>query len=117
MRLAVRLPERAVLPLAIAAFCVIWSSAYSVAKLALYDCPPLMLLTARFLLAGTITLAATAFSAEWRQLRSRDLAALVVLGILNYPLYLGLNYYGMLSIPAGLSALIISANPVLTALL
>jgi drug/metabolite transporter (DMT)-like permease len=117
MRLAVRLPERAALPLAIAAFCVIWSSAYSVAKLALYDCPPLMLLTARFLLAGTIMLAAAAFSADWRQLRRRDLAALVALGLLNYPLYLGLNYYGMLSIPAGLSALIISANPVLTALL
>jgi drug/metabolite transporter (DMT)-like permease len=117
MRLAARLPERAALPLAIATFCVIWSSAYSVAKLALYDCPPLMLLTARFLLAGTIMLAAAAFSADWRQLRRRDLAALVALGMLNYPLYLGLNYYGMLSIPAGLSALIISANPVLTALL
>jgi drug/metabolite transporter (DMT)-like permease len=117
MRLAVRLPERAVLPIAIAAFCLIWSSAYSVAKLALYDCPPLMLLTARFLLAGTIMLTAAAFSADWRQLKARDLAALVALGILNYPLYLGLNYYGMLSIPAGLSALIISTNPVLTAVL
>jgi drug/metabolite transporter (DMT)-like permease len=117
MRLAPSIPDRAMLPLAVGAFCLIWSSAYSVAKLALYDCPPLMLLTARFLLAGMIMIGAAAFSADWRRLRWRDAAALILLGLLNYPLYLGLNYYGMLSLPAGLSALIISANPVLTALL
>jgi drug/metabolite transporter (DMT)-like permease len=117
MRLALSIPERATLPLAVGTFCLIWSSAYSVAKLALYDCPPLMLLTARFLFAGVIMIGAGAFSADWRRLTWRDAAALILLGVLNYPLYLGLNYYGMLSLPAGLSALIISANPVLTALL
>jgi drug/metabolite transporter (DMT)-like permease len=117
MRLGVSIPDRATLPLAVAAFCLIWSSAYSIAKLALYDCPPLMLLTVRFLLAGLIMIGAAAFSADWRRLTWRDAAVLVLLGILNYPLYLGLNYYGMLSLPAGLSALIVSANPVLTALL
>jgi drug/metabolite transporter (DMT)-like permease len=117
MRLAVALPARFALPLAIATFCVIWSAAYSVAKLALYDCPPLLLLTLRFVLAGVITLAAAAFYADWRHLSARDVAALALLGVLNFALYLGLNYYGMLSIPAGLSALIISANPVLTALM
>jgi drug/metabolite transporter (DMT)-like permease len=115
MRLAFPVPDRATLPLAVVAFCLIWSSAYSVAKLALYDCPPLLLLTARFLLAGVIMIGAAAFSADWRRLAWRDTAVFVLLGVLNYPLYLGLNYYGMLSLPAGLSALIISANPVLTA--
>ena len=46
------------LPLFIAAFCLLWSSAFAAAKLALLDCPPLLLLTARFLLAGTVVLAA-----------------------------------------------------------
>jgi drug/metabolite transporter (DMT)-like permease len=115
MRIRFPLPNGAALPVAVAAFCLIWSSAYSVAKLALYDCPPLMLLTARFLLAGVIMLGAAAFSTDWRRVEWRDVAVLVLLGVLNYPLYLGLNYYGMLSLPAGLSALIISANPVLTA--
>jgi len=117
MRLALLIPARARLPLAIATFCVIWSSAFAVAKLALFDCPPLLLLTARFLLAGVITLGAAAFAAELRHLTGRDIAGLAALGVLNYALYLGLNYMGMLSISAGLSALIISANPVLTALL
>jgi drug/metabolite transporter (DMT)-like permease len=117
MRLTVSLPERAAMPLAVFAFCLIWSSAFSVTKLALYDCPPLLLLTARFLLAATITLGAAAFYADWRRLAGRDVAALAALGVLNYALYLGLNSVGMLSISAGLSALIVSANPVLTALL
>jgi drug/metabolite transporter (DMT)-like permease len=46
----------------------------------------------------------------------RDLVILV-LGVANNALYLGLNYVGMCGVSAGLSALIVSANPVLTTLL
>ncbi|MGZ3360067.1 MAG: EamA family transporter, partial [Xanthobacteraceae bacterium] len=105
------------LPLMIAAFCLLWSSAFAVAKLALADCPPLLLLTARFLLAGGLMLAAAALDrSPWRVARC-DILALALLGIANNALYLGLNYVGMRSISAGLSALIVSANPVLTAVL
>ena len=55
MRLAIppsTLATSHAMPLMIAAFCLLWSSAFAVAKLALADCPPLLLLTARFLLAG-----------------------------------------------------------------
>jgi drug/metabolite transporter (DMT)-like permease len=104
-------------PLLIAAFCVLWSSAFAVAKVSLADAPPLLLLTARFLLAGTIMLGAAVLGGfSWR-LGRRDLLALVVLGIANNALYLGLNYTGMRSLSAGLTALVTSANPVLTALL
>src|ERR1700716_971297 len=110
------------LPLRIAAFCVFWSSAFAVAKLALADCPPLFLLMARFLLAGAITLGAAAvlrtsvLRTSWHFTR-RDIVVLALLGVANNALYLGLNYVGMRSISAGLSALIVSANPVLTAVL
>ena len=40
-----------------------------------------------------------------------------VLGIANQAAYLGLGYVGMRSISSGLAALVISANPVLTAVL
>jgi len=63
MRVAIPASVRsAVDPLAlmIAAFCLLWSSAFAVAKLALADCPPLLLLTARFLLAGGLMLTAAA---------------------------------------------------------
>jgi len=49
------------------AYLLLWSSAFAVSKLALADCPPLLLLTIRFLLAGAITLfGAAAFQANWR---------------------------------------------------
>src|SRR5215471_17558025 len=106
------------MPFLIAAFCLLWSSAFSAAKIALADCPPLLLLTARFLIAGGVMLGAAALSGtNWRNLTRRDLIALAGLGIANNALYLGLNYLGMRSISSGLSALIVSMNPVLTALL
>jgi drug/metabolite transporter (DMT)-like permease len=105
------------LPLRIAAFCVLWSSAFAVAKLALADCPPLLLLMARFLLAGAVMLGAAAvLRTPWHFTR-RDIVVLALLGVANNAFYLGLNYVGMRSISAGLSALIVSANPVLTAVL
>jgi drug/metabolite transporter (DMT)-like permease len=106
------------LPVLVGVFCLLWSSAFSVAKLAMMDCPPLLMLTVRFLLAGGVMLAAAAAlqRGEWR-LSRRDVAALVLLGIANNALYLGLNYVGMQGVSSGLSALIVSANPVLTALL
>lgn len=101
----------------IGTFCLIWSSAFAAAKMALVDCPPLLLLTARFVLAGVVMLAtAAAYRAQWR-LSYRDLVALAGLGIVNNALYLGLSFTGMRSISSGLAALIISANPVLTAAL
>src|SRR5882724_6669447 len=105
------------LPLRIAAFCVLWSSAFAVAKLALADCPPLLLLTFRFLLAGAVMLGAAALTGVSLKMSRRDLILFAVLGIANQAAYLGIGYVGLKSISAGLSALVISANPVLTAVL
>jgi drug/metabolite transporter (DMT)-like permease len=103
--------------LLIGIFCLIWSSAFAAAKMALADCPPLLLLTARFVLAGVVMVGAAAvYGVQWR-LGYRDLIALAGLGIVNNALYLGLSFAGMRSISSGLAALIISANPVLTAVL
>lgn len=104
-------------PLLIAAFCLLWSSAFAVSKLALVDCPPLLLLTIRFLVAGAITLVgAAAIQANWR-LAWRDVLLLGAIGIANNALYLGFSYSGMRTVSAGLTALIVSTNPVLTSLL
>ena len=106
------------LPVMVAAFCLIWSSAFAISKVAMLDCPPLLLISVRCLFAGAIMLgAAKAFGAGERLAR-RDLAIYAALGVANYALYLGLGYVGMrLGVSAGLSALISSANPILTAAL
>ncbi|MEN3376362.1 MAG: hypothetical protein V7604_1717 [Hyphomicrobiales bacterium] len=103
------------LPLMVAAFCLLWSSAFSVAKFAMTDCPPLLLLTARFLLAGLLVLGAAAVGRMKLNIGRRDVALFALLGVANQAAYLGLGYIGLHSISSGLSALIISANPVLTA--
>jgi drug/metabolite transporter (DMT)-like permease len=104
-------------PLLVPTFCMLWSLAFAVSKLALADCPPLLLLTIRFLMAGTITLTVAAMlGANWR-LTWRDGLILAALGVLNHALYLGFSYSGMRTVSSGLMALIVSANPVVTSLL
>jgi drug/metabolite transporter (DMT)-like permease len=106
------------LPLLVGSFCLLWSAAFSVGKLGLADCPPFLLLTMRFLIAGLVMLGAAALrGSAWRSLTRRDVAIFAVLGVFNNALYLGLNYTGIVSISSGLSVLIISMSPVLTAVL
>jgi len=104
-------------PLMVLGFCLLWSSAFSVAKLAIADCPPLLLLTIRFLLAGVVVLAAAAVFRVPLRLDRRNLLLFAALGVANQAAYLGISYVGLRTIPSGLSALMISANPVLVAVL
>jgi len=100
---------------AAALFCLLWSMAFAVSKLALADCPPLLTVAARLLIAAAVMFAvAVLCRLEWR-LAGRDVIVLVVVGVANNALYLGLNLIGMQTVSAGLAALIASANPVLTA--
>ena len=50
------------LPIMVGVFLMLWSSAFSVAKLSLADCPPLLLLAARFLVAGVLMFGIAAIS-------------------------------------------------------
>lgn len=104
------------LPLAIGLFCLLWSFAFVAGKIGVTHCPPLILLAARFSLAGILILGATLLRGDW-SLSWRDAAIFAVLGIANNALYLGLGYTGLQSVSAGLGGLIVSANPVFTAAL
>src|SRR5215218_11480500 len=104
------------MPLYIGLFCLLWSFAFVAGKIGVTDCPPLILLTARFSLAGILILGITALRGEaWSSLSWRDAAIFAVLGVANNALYLGLGYTGLQSVSAGLGGLIVSANPVFTA--
>jgi len=105
------------LPLTITLFCLLWSFAFVAGKIAVTDCPPLILLAARFLLAGILVLAISAFRRDAPPLSRRDVIVFAVLGLANNALYLGLGYTGLKSVSAGLGGLIVSANPVFTAAL
>src|SRR5262249_14055845 len=105
------------LPVMVVTFCVLWSAAFAVAKAAVTDCPPLLLLTARFLVAGVLILGVAMIRRTPWTLSRRDLFFFAVVGIANQALYLGLGYIGLQEISAGLSTLIASSNPILIAIL
>jgi drug/metabolite transporter (DMT)-like permease len=105
------------LPLTIGLFCLLWSFAFVAGKIGVTDCPPLILLTARFSLAGILILGISALREEKWQITWRDAAVFAILGVANNALYLGLGYTGLKTVSAGLGGLIVSANPVFTAAL
>jgi drug/metabolite transporter (DMT)-like permease len=98
-------------------FALIWSSAFTSARIALTDAPPFLFLSARFLAAG---LAAVALALALGQRLPRDRAAwrlIVVFGLCQNALYLGLNFLAMTEVPAGLASIIASALPLAVAAL
>jgi drug/metabolite transporter (DMT)-like permease len=105
------------LPLYIGLFCLLWSFAFVAGKIGVTDCPPLILLTARFSLAGILIFGISALRGEGWQMTWRDAAVFAVLGVANNALYLGLGYTGLKTVSAGLGGLVVSANPVFTAML
>ena len=106
------------LPLAIGLFCLLWSFAFVAGKIGVTDCPPLILLAARFSLAGVLILGITVLRGEaWSSLTWRDAAVFAIIGVANNALYLGLGYTGLQTVSAGLGGLVVSANPVFTAVL
>ena len=103
--------------LTVGTFCLLWSSAFSMAKLAMADCPPLLFLVVRFAIGAGVAFAiAAARGVDWR-MRPRDVLGFALVGILSNAVYLGFTYSGMQAAPSGLAAIISSTNPVLTAAL
>ncbi len=110
-------PSFNLLPLSIGLFCLLWSFAFVAGKIGVTYCPPLILLAARFSLAGIVILGISAVRRESWSLSWRDTCVFAVLGVANNALYLGLGYTGLQTVSAGLGGLIVSANPVFTAML
>ncbi len=98
------------------AFALMWSSAFSAVKLALEDSPPFLLLSFRFLVAGIVAVVIALALGQRLPAERRQWAAILVLGLCQNSLYLGLNFKAMTVIPAGLAAIIASSVPLIVAL-
>lgn len=96
-------------------FAVIWSSAFTSAKIALAYAPPFLMLGVRFALAGLLTVAVAAALGQSAPRDRRSWALIGLFGLCQNTLYLGLNFLAMTRVPAGLAAIIASALPLAVA--
>ncbi len=99
-------------------FVVIWSSAFTSARVIVTNAPPLTVSAIRFLIAGLIAIAiARALGQSWNALTRAQWRLIVLFGICQNALYLGLNFIAMQTVEASLAAIIASSLPLIVALL
>jgi len=97
-------------------FALMWSSAFTSARIIVADAPPVTALAIRFLISGLIGVGiAWMLGQTWRLTRGQWRAT-IVFGICQNALYLGLNFIAMQTIEASLAAIIASTLPLLVAL-
>ncbi len=97
------------------AFAVMWSSAFTSARIIVQDASPLASLSLRFLVSGLIGIAiAKALGQHWK-LTGTQWRAVFVFGLCQNALYLGLNFVAMQTIEASLASIIASTMPLLVA--
>ncbi len=97
------------------AFALIWSSAFSSARIIVADASPLASLSLRFFLSGAIGVAiARALGQSW-SLTHEQWRATIVFGICQNAIYLGLNFVAMQWVEAGFASIIASTMPLMVA--
>jgi probable blue pigment (indigoidine) exporter len=98
-------------------FAAMWSSAFATARVIVAHAPPLGSLTVRFFISGLIAvLLARALGQSWR-LTSQQARAVILFGLCQNALYLGLNFVAMQWVEASLAAIIAASMPLMVAAL
>ena len=96
-------------------FAAMWSSAFATARVIVAHAPPLASLSVRFLISGLIAvLIARALGQTWR-LAPAQARAVILFGLCQNALYLGLNFIAMQWVEASLAAIIAASMPLIAA--
>jgi drug/metabolite transporter (DMT)-like permease len=98
-------------------YIVLWSSAFIATKIGIKYCPPLALLSIRFIVAALILVF---FIVLWRLPLPRGRRVwgrLIIFSLLNSCLYLGCTFEALKYLSAGMTSIIAATNPLLLALL
>ncbi|WP_227271189.1 DMT family transporter [Roseobacter weihaiensis] len=98
------------------AFAMMWSSAFTSARIIVTDASPLAALTLRYLISGLLGIViARAMGQTWR-LTPAQWRATIIFGVLQNAVYLGLNFVAMQTVQASVAAIIASTMPLLVAM-
>lgn len=99
------------------AFALMWSSAFATARIIVAQAPPLAALSLRFAISGLIAVViARALGQSWR-LTQGQTRSVLIFGICQNALYLGLNFVAMQWVEASLAAIIAASMPLIVAAL
>ncbi|HMQ40020.1 MAG TPA: DMT family transporter [Paracoccus sp. (in: a-proteobacteria)] len=99
------------------AFAFMWASAFTSTRVIVVAAPPLTALVIRFTLSAMIgVLLARAMGQTWKLSRN-EWRVLIIFGVMQNALYLGLNWIAMRTIEASAAAIIASMMPLLVAFL
>lgn len=97
------------------AFALLWSSAFTSARMIVVDAPPLAALAMRFLISGGLGVAIALMMGQTWRLSRAQWRATIIFGICQNALYLGLNFVAMQTVQASLASIIASTMPLMVA--
>jgi drug/metabolite transporter (DMT)-like permease len=97
------------------AFATIWSSAFTSSRIVVEYWPPFLVLSVRFLLSGLVALGIGFALGQRIRLTRAEWRAVVVFGVCQNALYLGLFHLAMQTVEASLAAIIASSLPLFVA--
>ena len=98
------------------AFAVIWSSAFTSARVIVAEAPPILSLSLRFLISGLIGVGLARLLGQTWRLNRAQWQTIFIFGLCQNALYLGLNFVAMQTIEASLASIIASTMPLLVGL-
>jgi len=96
-------------------FALMWSSAFTSARIIVADAPPMLTLALRFFISGGLAVLIAALMGQSFRLTQAQWRNTFVFGLCQNALYLGLFFIAMRTIEASLAAIIASTMPLLVA--
>jgi len=99
------------------AFALMWSSAFTSARMIVAEAPPLFALTLRFLFSGVIGTGIALALGQSMRLSRAQWRATLIFGLCQNALYLGLNFVAMQWVQASVASIIASTMPLMVAFL
>ena len=96
-------------------FAAIWASAFTSTRIAVVEMPPLLALVIRFGISAVIAIGLAWAMGQSMRLSRAEWRTVIVFGLCQNALYLGLNWVGMQWVEASAASIIASMMPLLVA--
>ncbi len=98
-------------------FAMLWASASVATKIGLISAQPLVIANVRFFLAGALMLTGAHILRKYRLPERDEWQPILIYGLLNVTIYLGLYVVAMQELSAGVGSLSVALNPLMISIL